>query len=190
LPQLKESQILKLKVMRKIIFIFLLSIVIVSCNSGVSCDSDKVKETALSLFETEIIVQLAYDEYYAKVISPIENTAYGQMLQALSQMGGESLNIEDAKIEAINSFRKLANGETVKDTEKYQAYIHYADSIMDLGKTNLEIIMTTADDPKLKKCECEAVLVFDTEIDIEDIDVSYDVQKASDGEVYVTIYMR
>ena len=27
-------------------------------------------------------------------------------------------------------------------------------------------------------------------IDIDDMDISYDVQKASDGEVYVTIYMR
>jgi hypothetical protein len=61
---------------------------------------------------------------------------------------------------------------------------------MDLGKTNLEIIMTTANHPKLKKCECEATLVFDPEINIEDMDVSYDVQEASDGEVYVTIYMR
>lgn len=50
--------------------------------------------------------------------------------------------------------------------------------------------MTTVDKPELKKCECEASLVFDPEINIEDMDVSYDVQKASDGEIYVTIYIK
>jgi hypothetical protein len=177
--------------MKKLIFIALLSIVFVSCNSGVSCDSSKVKETALRLFETEIRVQLAWGVYYEEVISPIENTYGGALLQFYAYAAGDaSFDIEKAKEKAILSFRKLAKGQTVEDAEKYHPYIRYADSIMDLGKTSLEIIMTTANDHELKKCECEATMVFDPEINIENMDVSYDVQKASDGEVYVTIYMR
>ncbi|MCD4745801.1 MAG: hypothetical protein K8R58_05840 [Bacteroidales bacterium] len=177
--------------MKKIIFIILLSIVFVSCNSKVSCDSSKVKETALRLFETEIRVQLAWGVYYDEVISPIENTYGGALLQFYAYAAGDtSFDIEKVKEETILSFRKLAKGKTVEDAEKYQSYIRYADSIMDLGKISLEIIMTTTNHPELKKCECEATLVFDPEINIEDMDVNYDVQEASDGEVYVTIYMR
>lgn len=178
--------------MKKIIFIILLSIVFISCNNSVSCDSSKVKKTALRLFETEIRVQLAWGKYYEKVFAPMETFNGRQMtafVQLLSAMEGNDLpGIEELKLKALNEFRQLINGETVEDAEKYQPYIRYADSIMDLGKISLEIIMTTANHPKLKKCECEAVLVFDPEIDFEDMDVNYEVQEASDGEVYVAIW--
>lgn len=159
-----------------------------SCNK-IACDSSKVKKVALRLFDTEVKVQLAYGRYYDKVISPIENTYAGTLLQYFAYASGDAaFNIEDAKADAITAFRQLAKGEAVEEAEKYQKYFHYADSIMNRGEINLEIIMTTATLPELEKCECEASLVFDPEIDIESMDVSYDVQKASDGEIYVTIY--
>jgi len=172
--------------MKKIILILFLSITAMSCNK-VACDSSRVKKAALRMFETEIKVQLAYNKYYTKVISPFESTQ-GQLLLTLSLMGNNPINLEEEKVDAITAFRHLAKGETVEEVEKYQKYFHYADSIMNRGDISLEIIMTTATQPELKKCECEASLVFDPEIDIENIDVSYDVQKASDGEIYVTIY--
>jgi len=173
--------------MKKFIIILLLSITAMSCNK-VACDSSRVKKAALRMFETEVKVQLAYNKYYTKVISPFENTAQGQLLLTLSLMGNEPINIEEEKADAIIAFRQLSKGETIEDVEKYQSYFHYADSIMNRGEINLEIIMTTATNPELEKCECEASLVFDPDIDIESIDVAYDVQKASDGEIYVTIY--
>ena len=176
--------------MKKIIFIIMTMLIFTSC-SHVSCDSKDVQETALRLFETEIKVQLAYGEFYEEIIYPVENTYGGTLLQLYAYAAGDtSFDIEKAKKEAILSFRKLAKGKTVEDAEKYQPYILYADSIMNLGKISLEIIMTTANNPELKKCECAATLVFDPKIDIEDMNVSYEVQEASDGEVYVTIYMR
>ena len=173
--------------MKKIIIILLLSVSVMSCNK-VACDSSRVKKAALRLFDTEVKVQLAYGKYYDEVISPFENTAQGQLLQTLSLMGKDPINLEEEKVNAITAFRHLAKGEKVEEVEKYQKYFHYADSIMKQGEINLEIIMTTATNPELEKCECEASLVFDPEIDIESMDVSYDVQKASDGEIYVTIY--
>ena len=180
--------------MKRLIFIALLSIAFVSCNNKVSCDDSKVKKTALRLFETEIRVQLAWKAYYDDVFVPMETFNGRQtaaLVQMLSAMNGEDLpSIEEVKLKALDDCRRLVNGKTVEDAEKYQPYIRYSDSIMNLGKISLEIIMTKANNPELKKCECEAVLVFDPKINIEDIDVRYEVQKASDGEVYVTIYLQ
>lgn len=173
--------------MKKILFILLLSVTAMSCNK-VACDSSRVKKAALRMFENEVKVQLAYGKYYDKVISLFENTAQGQLLQTLSLMGNEPINLEEEKVNVITAFRQLSKGEVIEDIGKYQSYFHYADSIMKQGEINLEIIMTTASQPELEKCECEASLVFNPEIDIKSMDVSYDVQKASDGEIYLTIY--
>ncbi len=124
--------------MKKIVFIIMTVIIFSSCSHDVSCDSKDVQETALRLFKTEIRVQLAWGVYYEEVISPIENTYSGALLQFWAFAADDtSFDIEKAKEEAILSFRKLAKGETVEDAEKYQPYIHYADSSIDLGKTSL-----------------------------------------------------
>ncbi len=172
--------------MKKIILIaLLLPLLFASCSNKESCNDRGVKKTALRLFKNEVTAELAYGRYYKKVI----NTPESALVRTLSLMAGERLDISRIEADAIHAFRKMAKGETVKEVKRYQPYMHYADSIMHLGETKLEMIMTTGKTPELKKCTCKARLVFDPKMGLRDINVSYDVQKAADGEIYITIYM-
>ena len=178
--------------MKNIILILLTSLTFISC-SNVSCDSAEIQETVISLYKTELKAELAWQTYYKEVVDPIENTYSGQqsfeLLQLMAQMEGEEvLDLEEIKHKAKESIHDLASGKTIEEMDKFQPYIHYADSILSLGKIHLQRIMTVSKNPELNKCECEALLSFDAEINLNDIEVLFDVQESADGEIYVTIY--
>ncbi len=178
--------------MRHIILILMTSIIFTSCSS-ISCDSNKTQETVLELYKTEIKAELAWQAYYKEVFDPIENTYSGQqsfeLLQLMAQMEGEEvLDLEEMKNKAKESIHDLANGKTIEEMDKFQPYIHYADSILSLGNIHLQRIMTTAKHPELNKCECKALLSFDQKMNINNIEVQFDIQESADGEKYVTIY--
>ena len=142
-------------------FLILISIIIVSCNSQPTCDKQEAYDLVLQSFKNEVKEQLENSYFY-------DNYNYSDISSYANDNGLDLKTLKEQKVDEIKQKAK-----------------EYADEILIKTTFLLENIRTTEISENIKKCNCVADVVVNSE-KVETI--KYSVQYTTDKKIYVEIY--